>query len=53
MSADRARTMGLTGREIAEALASTLSDEAEPTTSWSWSEPESRPAAWRAFGEDE
>lgn len=52
MSADPARTMGLTSREIAEALADTPSDEPEPTNTWSWDEPETRPTTWAAFGED-
>lgn len=54
MSVGRAHTMGLTGRDIAEALADTPSDESESTTpTWSWTEPDTRPAAWRAFGEDQ
>ena len=55
MSADRAGTLGLTPADIAQALADTpLDDPATPesTTTWSWNEPDTRPAAWAAFGED-
>ncbi|WP_035796460.1 hypothetical protein [Kitasatospora mediocidica] len=61
MSADQARTMGLTAREIAEAIATASTDdlglgESAPTrpygapdigTAWL----DNRPAAWNAFGE--
>jgi len=56
VSADRARTMGLTGRDIAEALADTpiddLVDYPHPSTPrFGWGAPDIQPAAWKAFGE--
>lgn len=62
MSADRARTMGLTAREIAEALADTPLDDGGSAPTRPYGAPDigadtpatwldQRPAAWNAFGE--
>ncbi|MCX4750938.1 hypothetical protein OG455_41390 [Kitasatospora sp. NBC_01287] len=67
MSVDRARTMGLTAREIAEALTDTPLDEpvdyphpsaprfgwgAPDIGAWATRDIYGRPAAWNAFGEN-
>lgn len=61
MSADRAHTMGLTSRDIAEMLADTAPDRDPSAPNRTWGAPVirdldipdyyERPAAWNAFGE--
>ena len=54
MTADRARTMGLTAREIAEALADTPLDDDSSAPTRPYGAPDigvDIPASWAAFGE--